>query len=259
MMSARFQGTDRSFRAVRDRALDPEEEMSLLTRSMQHVRVRALGAIAALALAAVPACQSSGVERSQATQATMAEFKTHMLAFQTQLDATLESLDGIQKQAKVDPKAEFAKYTTNLEALNASAEKAKGMADEIRSRGNAYFTEWEKSASGISNEDIKKISDERRVELQKTYKELQDKMAAVAADGKPLRQQLNDLQKYYSQDLTEKGIDATKSTVASAKASASKLVKGLKDVLGDLEKVATQLKVAAPPPPPPDNKSTEKK
>jgi hypothetical protein len=37
-------------------------------------------------------------------------------------------------------------------------------------------------------------------------------------------------------------------------------VKGLKDVLGDLEKVATQLKVAAPPPPPPpDSKSTEKK
>lgn len=259
MMSARFQGTDRSSRTVRDRALDPEEEMSLLTRSMQHVRVRALGVLAALALGAVPACQSSGVENSQATQATMAEFKTQMQTFQSQLDATLESLDGILKQAKVDPKAEYAKYTTNLEQLNASADKAKATAEQIKSRGNTYFTEWEKSAAGISNEDIKKISDERRAELQKTYKELQDKMAALAADGKPLRVQLNDLQKYYSQDLTEKGIDATKNTVASAKASATKLVKGLKDVLGDLEKVATQLKVAAPPPPPPDSKSTEKK
>ena len=135
--------------------------MSLLTRSIRHVRVRALGAIAALALGAVPACQSSGVERSQATQATMAEFKTHMLAFQTQLDATLESLDGIQKQAKVDPKSEFAKYTTNLEALNASAEKAKGMADEIRSAATPVAVGGT-CRIGLGTSEI---SDERRVEL----------------------------------------------------------------------------------------------
>ena len=223
-------------------------------------RRRALVAIGGLALAALAACKSSGVERSQATQATIAEFKTELQNYGTQLDATFAALDSLLKNAKTDPKGEFAKFSTSLDALVKSADHAKSTAEEMKSRGDAYFAEWEKSAAAISNEDIRKISDQRRAELQKSYKELQTTMTAVAADAKPLREKLISLREYYSQDLTEKGIEATKTPISNAKSDSTKVTKGIKSVLEAVDAVALQLKVAAPPPPPPANgKETEKK
>jgi archaellum component FlaC len=129
----------------------------------------------------------------------------------------------------------------------------------MRANGDAYFAEWEKSAATITNEDIKKISDQRRAELQKSYKDLQNTMTTVAADAKPLREQLISLREYYLQDLTEKGIEATKTPISNAKSASTKVTKGIKTVLDEVDKVATQLKVATPPPPPADGKPPEKK
>jgi len=169
-------------------------------------RRRALVALGGLALAALAACKSSGVERSEATQTTIAEFKTELQNYSATLDKTFASLDELIKNAKVDPKGEFAKFSANLDALIKSAENARSNSEQMKSLGDAYFLEWEKAAATITNEDIRKISDQRRAELQKSYKELRTTMTEVAADAKPLREQLISLREYYSQDLTEKGI-----------------------------------------------------
>ena len=228
--------------------------------TLKTARRRASVALGGIAIAALAACQSSGVERSAATQSTIAEFKTEIQTYSSQLDATFASLDGLIKNAKVDPKGEFTKFSTNLDALIKSADKARSTAEEMKSRGDGYFAEWEKAAAAITNEDIRKISDQRRAELQKEYKALQTSMQAVAADAKPLREKLISLREYYSQDLTEKGIEASKTPVSNAKSESSKVTKGIKQVLEEVDKVAMQLKVAAPPPPPPANaKEPEKK
>ena len=211
----------------------------------------ALLAVSSLALAALPACQSSGVEQSEATQATMSDFKTQVQQFKDNLKATVASLDGIQKQAKVDPKTEFANYQTHLAATIKSGEQARATVEQMKKRGQAYFASWEQSAAAMTNEDIRKISDERRGELRKHYDELQATLTQVADEAKPLRAQLESLQTYYSNDLTPAGIDASKSLVSKAKDSAEDLIEKLDDIGEAVDKVAEQLKVAKPPPPPP--------
>ena len=258
-MRGHLEGSDLFARAPRASALESEEE-TLRTNLGTPARRRALVALGGLALAALAACKTSGVERSQATQTTIAEFKTQLQTYSTTLDKTFASLDDLVKNAKVDPKGEFAKFSANLDALIKSADSAKANAEQMRANGDAYFSEWEKSAATITNEDIKKISDQRRAELQKSYKDLQSTMTTVAADAKPLREKLISLREYYSQDLTEKGIEATKTPIANAKTDATKVTKGIKTVLDEVDKVATQLKVATPPPPAPaDAKPPEKK
>jgi chromosome segregation ATPase len=222
-----------------------------------RIRARALVAAAGLALASLTACESSGVERSQATQTTMGQFRTDINNYTTQLDATTASLDELLKSASSDPKSAFTKFSGNVDALFKADDAVRGTSNDMKSRGEAYFSEWEKSSSGITNEDVRKIADSRRVELQKEYKELQTEMATVATDSAALRGQIDSLRKYYSQDLTEKGIDASKGLVGNTKSAASKVQKGIKSVLEEVDKVAEQLKVAAPPPPPKEG-STEK-
>jgi uncharacterized membrane-anchored protein YhcB (DUF1043 family) len=257
-MRGHLVGSDLFARAPRASALESEEE-TLRTHLGTTARRRALVALGGLALAALAACKTSGVERSQATQSTIADFKTELQNYGKHLDATFASLDELVKNAKVDPKGEFAKFSANLDLLVKSAENAKSNSEQMKSLGDAYFAEWEKSAATITNEDIRKISDQRRAELQKSYKDLQTAMTTVAADAKPLREQLISLREYYLQDLTEKGIEATKTPISNAKSASTKVTKGIKTVLDEVDKVATQLKVAAPPPPPADGKPPEKK
>jgi len=258
-MQAHLVGSDLSARAPRASAQE-SEEVTLRNHLGTPARRRALVALGGLALAALAACKSSGVERSEATQTTIAEFKTELQNYSATLDKTFASLDELIKNAKVDPKGEFAKFSANLDALIKSAENARSNSEQMKSLGDAYFLEWEKAAATITNEDIRKISDQRRAELQKSYKELRTTMTEVAADAKPLREQLISLREYYSQDLTEKGIEATKTPVSNAKSASSKVTKGIKTVLEAVDKVAMQLKVATPPPPPPaDAKQPEKK
>ncbi len=234
------------------------EEEALRTNIGNRFIVRGLAALAGLSLASLTACKSSGVERSEATQTTITSFRADLDSYNKNLDATLGSLDELVKSGKTDPKSAFAKFSGNLGLLFKSADSAKSNAEAMKSRGDAYFGEWEKSAAAITNEDIRKIADQRRAELQKEYKELVTQMQNVAADAKPLREQLQSLHDYYSQDLTEKGIDLSKPLVGNVKSAASKVQKGIKSVQEEVDKVAAELKVATPPPPPPAN-APEKK
>jgi hypothetical protein len=230
---------------------DRKEKAMRCTRGGTGIGLGLVGA-SLLALATLAGCASSGVERSAQAQASMAEFRNQTTAFRTSLAATIASLESLQKNAKVDPKKEYEGYVKNLDATLASAESAKSTVAQMKSQGQAYFGEWEKQAATISNEDIRKLSEERRAKLRTNYQRLEAALDEVATDAKPLRERLESLRAYYSQDLTPAGIAASEDLVDKAKDEAASLEKKLAKVMEELDEVAGELKVATPPPPPPE-------
>lgn len=199
-------------------------------------------AILLLATAAfLGGCATTGMERSVKTSKSIQEVDSDIRKISGQIDVTATSLDSLVKAGQTDLKKSFDTYSGNLTELDRQGKQVIKHLEEMKARSTEYFAEWEKQGGAYTNPQIRALSEERRKKLAEIY-------AQVPKAGEGLQRaylvyltDLKEIQKYLSNDLTPKGVEAIAPVADKTVKDLDVLRASLKPVLSALDAIKVEL------------------
>ena len=165
-------------------------------------------AIVIMAAVGMAGCATTGMERSTKAQTSMTEMDGNIKLLLVQLDATEASLRELVKPDNSDVKKAFQLFSENTSKLDQLEQSFTRHTNEMHTRGNDYFEEWQKEGDNYKNPRIQKLSEQRRLELSRTYGEIAINSIGVKERLNAYVSDLKEIQTYLSNDLTPKGIQA---------------------------------------------------
>lgn len=184
---------------------------------------------------------AAGYKLADKTGASIAEFRDEIVNVKKEVDGAVAALDKVVTTAATDPRKAFKDFEKALPRVDDAAKKAKKRAEDMKSKGQAYFKDWEKELAEVNNTEIRKLAEERKAKLQATFDSIKSFM-------EPARDQFNawladskDLQKYLSNDLTIGGIDAAKELIGKTKTEGRAVQQTLDKVVAELNTVVATL------------------
>jgi len=178
---------------------------------------------------AISGCMSTRDEGPEPLTASANDLRARVSDAKLQLDSTLNSLATLTASSG-NVKDNFTAYRKSLKELTSANEQAKTSAATLRSQGTEYFGTWQKGSSAISNEDMRESHAERRSELQKDYRELNDAYDDYQRAYDPVIAKLVDVERVLSSDMTPAGIDSIEKA-AEEERDGSKNIRDLSDTL----------------------------
>jgi hypothetical protein len=123
-------------------------------------------------------------------------------------------------------------------------------AKEMRDRAEAYFAEWDKGMTNITNPDLRETSESRRADVSAAFDQVADSLKRSKDAFDPFLSDLKDIEQVLSLDLTMGGIEAVQKISKSAIAHGEDLRAALSDAAGDIRGLATKMSAQGPAPQP---------
>jgi benzoyl-CoA reductase/2-hydroxyglutaryl-CoA dehydratase subunit BcrC/BadD/HgdB len=172
-------------------------------------------------------------------------------SIQTQIDG----MDGALKQLEAsasgtgDAKAIYNDFVAKLDKLESTRSDTRSRAERMESIGDEYFRKWEEELGTLKNESIRKVSMQRRTELNEAYQKIKESMKNAGKEFTPYVNDLRDLKSYFSTDLTAAGIKAMDANMKRTVKEGSGLKETGVRLSKDLQKVIDLFKTPEMTPP----------
>jgi uncharacterized protein YlxW (UPF0749 family) len=183
----------------------------------------------------------AGYKQADKTGASIAEFRDEILNVKKEVDAAMVALDQVVATAASDPRKAFKDFEKAVPRVDSAAKKAKKRAEDMRAKGQEYFKQWEAELATLNNEEVRKLAEERKAKLQKTFESIKNFMDPAREQFTAWQADLQDLQKYLSNDLTIAGVDAAKDLIAKTKTEGQGVQKTLDKVIAELNTIVATL------------------
>ncbi len=213
---------------------------------MRTVTTRALIGLALLA-AAAGGCASAGYEKAAAAQESMAALSQGIEKSGSQIDATLKALQALPAAGGGDLKPLFKKFSDELATLDDMAAAAKSRAKTMRSQGDAYFASWEKESEQYRSEQMKKLSEERRMKVKESFAKLTGSAEAAGSAYGPFSNDLRDIHIFLSNDLTAAGVKSLEGSIKKANEDGAKVKTALASMSTELDRVKAEFSAGEAP------------
>src|SRR5688572_23928462 len=157
---------------------------------------------------------------SQASQEQLATsiHDAHAEAIGTgeQLKSTMNALNALTKQSKGDLRPAYDRFVAETAKTRAAAAETRKRVQWMAGDGRKYFTDWQNTVNGISNESLRKKAQKRLDAVKESYGKVETKLGTASEKFVPFLSDLEDIQKALSTDVTAGGVKAIRSTVKSA-------------------------------------------
>jgi hypothetical protein len=210
------------------------------TKYLQFVTLAA-STVAATVLLSLDATAADGYKQADKTGKYIAEFRDDIVSIKNEVDASLAALDKVSEQATVDPRKAFKDFDKSVPRVDSAAMTAKKHAEKMRAEGKEYFTKWEKDLASVNDPEIRKLAEERKAKLQVAFGDIKKSTEPARDQFIPWLEDLKDLQKYLSNDLTIGGIDAAKDLIAKTKSDGRAVQQSLDKVIAELNTVVATI------------------
>jgi uncharacterized phage infection (PIP) family protein YhgE len=151
--------------------------------------------------------EPSGLERTMQAAQSMESVRGELQKGKLQIDATLAALASVIAEAEGKPRPYFESMVKGIGELETQAAAARKRADEMHTRGQAYFDGWVKDLKAISSESVRDVAAERLEDLKASYDEITEASAKVGKAYQPFISQLTEVKKTLDNDFTAKGIE----------------------------------------------------
>ena len=207
--------------------------MKILSKSMLVIML-------GVAVACLPA--EAGQEK---LAADLAKTSQEVGRTRDQLQSTIDVLTKLVGQKSGDLKPAFEAYRAEVVKTKKVAEATTATAVEMQKQSDAYFGEWQKEISGVSNASLRKKGQKRMDAVKKNYTEAAKSLETAAGKFAPFLSDLADIDKILTNDLTAGGIKAIKSTVSSAKFNMTNVRRSIQTAMTSLNEMSAQLNRAA--------------
>jgi hypothetical protein len=207
-----------------------------------HQQIITLAASAVIGTVALTGCSSTaGYKQADKTGAGIADFRVEITKAKAAVDDTVKALGQVAVTAHTDPRSAFEKFTKSLANLESTSAKAKQRGEDMKAKGKAYFSTWEKELEQIKNPEIRALATEQKVKLQSAFESIRTVSAPLKEQFDPWMSDLQDLQKYLSSDLTVSGVDAAKGLFAKTQTEGFEVQKSMDALVAELNTVAATL------------------
>src|SRR3989304_403628 len=124
-------------------------------------------------------CATTGMDRSIKTSNSIEEVDKDIRNMVAKSDVTAKSLDALVKAGQPDLKNSFDTYSDNLAKLDSDGKRALKHVEEMKARKTEYFAEWEKQGDAYKNQQIRELSEERRIKLAEIYAQVHTAGAGI--------------------------------------------------------------------------------
>ena len=210
--------------------------MKLENRSLAFFTMLLLGTAAFL-----NGCATTGMDRSVKTSNSIEEVDSDIKKISIQIDVTATALDSLVKAGQPDLKKSFGAYSDAVANLESQGKLVIKHIEEMKLRSTKYFAEWEKQADAYTNPRIRELSEERRKKLEEMYAQVPTAGSGIKLSYLAYLTDLKEIQKYLSNDLTPKGIEAVTPVADKTVQDLDSLRASLKPVITALEEIKAEL------------------
>jgi hypothetical protein len=190
---------------------------------------------------------TAGYKQADKTGAGIAEYRDEVLNVQKAVKETIRSMDQVEVTANTDPRKAFEQFSKSLAALDAAAAKAEKRGQEMKSKGEAYFLQWEEQLAQVKNPEIKELAEKRKDKLSSAFQGIKKVAEPLRAQFDPWLSDLKDLQTYLNNDLTISGVDDARKQFAKAKADGAQVEKSMDELVAELNSIAAAITPAKVP------------
>ena len=194
-----------------------------------------------IAAALFTGCATSGYQQADKTGAGIAKFREEVAKAKLAVDDTVKSLGQVAVTANTNPREAFKQYSKSLANLESTAAEAKKHAADVKAQGQAYFANWEKQLAELKNPEIRNLAVQQKAKLQAAFDSIKTVSAPLKAQFDPWLSDLQDLQKYLSNDLTISGVAAAKGMFAKTQTEGFEVQKSMDALVAELNTVAATL------------------
>jgi hypothetical protein len=160
-----------------------------------------------VAIAFLSAGCSSGGGKGMKTSDSILDTAKRLDDGRTQIDRVVASLNRLTTaQPNDDLRPLFRDYSSDVDKLDSIAQNVKRQADQMRSRGQTYFQQWNAELANINNEDIRSQSAQRRQDVESSFARISEHSQSLRDSYRPLMSDLQDIRTALNADLTPGGI-----------------------------------------------------
>jgi hypothetical protein len=212
--------------------------MKLKSHSLTFLTMLLLGTSAFMG-----ACATTGMDRSVKTANSIQDVDSEIRKMIIQIDVTGTSLDSLVTPGQPDLKKSFDSYSDNLANLDKEGKKVLKRIEEMKSQSKEYFGEWEKQGDTFKNPEIRELSEQRRTKLAEIYAKVPAAGIGIKGSYNDYLTGLQEIQKYLSNDLTPKGIEAIAPVANKSIQDREALKESLKPLLYALDEIKAELYV----------------
>lgn len=192
--------------------------------------------VAALAgTLAISAGCASGPD-TKGTVDSMGNFGIEIAKVKDSIDVTVSALEAVVNTKASDLKTNFETFTKSVNALEDQSKVVRAHADDMRTRGDEFFKEWETSTT---------VSDARRAELASSYAKIKTDMGLARDKFTPFLASLKDIDSYLKLDLSLTGVNNMSELVKKAKDNGAQVKSRIDAVLVQVNSVRGMLNVEA--------------
>jgi len=167
-----------------------------------------MAACAVFAAASTFAAGCASSPDAKGTVDSMGSFGLEVAKVKDSIDSTVKALESVVQSQPAEINTRVDAFSKAVFALNGQAEVVRSHAQEMRTKGDEFFKEWEEP------EDM---SPERRAELTAAYGTIKTDMTAAKDAFTPFLASLKDIESYLKVDPSMKGIQSMSDLVKKAK------------------------------------------
>jgi len=172
----------------------------------------------ALCLAASVAigCSSSGrASESEQTIDSMKGLEAKLDQAKSEVNESMAALDGLS--AGGDLQKSFSTYNKEVAQLEAAGKGAASRGQSMREKREAYIAKWDAEVEQMQNADVKASMQQRKKAVVENFDKLKASAEEVKGAYGPYLNDLKEIQKALSLDLSTGGVQALQPSIAKAK------------------------------------------
>ena len=186
-------------------------------------------------------CATTGMDRSVKTSNSIQEVDSEIRKMIVQIDVTGTSLDSLVVAGNPNLKKSFNSYSDNLAKLDSEGKRTLKRIEEMKLRSKEYFAEWEKEGDAFTNPQIRELSEERRSKLATLYAQVPAAGVGIRGSYNAYLTNLKEIQRYLSNDLTPKGVEAITPVAQKTVQDREDLKESLKPLIYALDEIKAEL------------------
>lgn len=198
-------------------------------------------------------CKSTGRTRADDIQSDLVDVQTGITEGTVHIDKTLVALNALTTE-KADLTKPYEKYVDTLDDLESHAMSLRAESEDLRKRSQEYFEAWQRDTAKITNQELKKRSEERKEEIRSTYEEIEKIRVDSRTMFDAFLSNLKDIKQYLDTDLTPAGVQGIGNMIEQANKDGTNVKTRAKEINKIIEKVKEAVTSKLPPPPPTSEK-----
>ena len=122
--------------------------------------------------------------------------------------------------------------------------KVRAHTQAMRARGDAYFEHWEESLARAKNEQVRRLAEEHRSQLQQSFEEARLASQQVREAFRPFLSDLQKLRAVLEADPSLARIASQKSLILAAKDKGRQVQQGFDRILAEMNSMTAMLTAA---------------